>query len=79
MVRITVGAVGNLKYAMTPKLRKALTDAGLWGKHPFDSSVMDVSYSSKIAEVVQKLFKAGKLKPKDVLVLYTAFACTKNP
>ncbi|MGE0763816.1 MAG: hypothetical protein AB7N80_11110 [Bdellovibrionales bacterium] len=65
-------------FAVTPKLRKAMIAAGLWGKHPFTTSSMDVQYGSKVAEAVQELLNDKRLSPKDVVGISATFSCTKN-
>ncbi len=64
---------------ITQKFKKALAAADLWGKHPFTSNLIDVNYAHDISETLTKLLKDGRLNPKDVVVLNTIFACTKNP
>lgn len=64
---------------ITPKLREALNNAGKWGKYPFDSSIIDVTNSHLVAEAVQELLENRKLRPRDVVVMNTAYACTLHP
>ena len=65
-------------FALTPKLRKALIDAEMWGKHPFNSYIVDASYAAYVADAVKDLVKDEKLKPSDVIGFGVTFSCTKN-
>lgn len=62
--------------ALTRKLVNAIKAEGLWGTHPFGSSLLDVNYSYNVTEFVKDQIQKKKLQESDVLAISTVFSCT---
>ena len=64
--------------ALTPKLKAAMVQEGLWGKGSFNGMVMGATSTAELTPIVQKLIAKKVLKSSDVLAMATVFSCTMN-
>lgn len=64
--------------ALMPKLKDALFKGGLWGKHPFTETSIEMAYVSNLVTAVKELRQKNILAPNDVIALSTLYSCNKE-